>query len=162
MGQSRYQAGIFVDRNIAIHILKCMSNEEKRSFEVKLKVPFYDLDPLQMVWHGNYFKYFDDARTGLFDSLGVNLDRFFQKTKVLFPIARTQTKHILPLRYKDEFTCKASLSDARQKIVINFEIRNASSGKLCTRGTTEQVAVQTPEMEIMLKIPDEIREALGF
>jgi acyl-CoA thioester hydrolase len=152
----------FLTERSSIFILNSMSSEEKKSFEIKLKVPFYDLDPLQMVWHGNYLKYFDTARAELFDSLGVDLDGFYNKTKILFPITRTQTKHIFPLRYKDEFTCKASLSDARQKIVIHFEIRHVSGGRLCARGSSEQVAVQTPEMEIMLKIPDEIREALGF
>jgi acyl-CoA thioester hydrolase len=139
-----------------------MSREKNKSFELTLKVPFYDLDPLRMVWHGNYLKYFDTARSGLFDHLGVDLESFYNKTKILFPISKTYTKHIFPLRYKDEFICNASISDARHKIVVEFEIRLASDRKLCTRGSSEQVAVQTPEMEIMLKIPDEIREALGF
>ena len=32
-----------------------MSNEQKpyRSVEVELSVPFHDLDPLHIVWHGN-------------------------------------------------------------------------------------------------------------
>jgi acyl-CoA thioester hydrolase len=44
---------------------------------------------------------------------------------------------------------------------VDFEIRLAEDGKICARGKTEQVAVQTPEMEILLRIPDEIRTALG-
>jgi acyl-CoA thioester hydrolase len=139
-----------------------MGKENNQSIEVRLKVPFFDLDPLQIVWHGNYFKYFDIARTELFERLGVDLDVFYHKTKILFPVSKTSAKHILPLRSKDEFICKATLTDARVKIVLDFEIRLVSDGRVCARGSTEQVAVKTPEMEIMLKIPDEIREALGF
>ena len=29
------------------------------SCEVTLTIPFHDLDPLHVVWHGNYYKYFD-------------------------------------------------------------------------------------------------------
>jgi acyl-CoA thioester hydrolase len=46
--------------------------------------------------------------------------------------------------------------------VVDFEIRLAADDKICARGKTEQVAVLTPTMEILLRIPDEIRIALGF
>ncbi len=28
-------------------------------------LPFHDLDPMRVVWHGNYMKYFEIARDGL-------------------------------------------------------------------------------------------------
>ncbi len=43
--------------------------ENQISFEVKYSVPFFDLDPMQIVWHGNYLNYFEIARAGLFDPL---------------------------------------------------------------------------------------------
>jgi acyl-CoA thioester hydrolase len=135
---------------------------EKKSFELRKMVPFYDLDPMQIVWHGNYLNYFEDARRELLEHLGIDLYKYFEKTKTIFPIIRTSTKHIYPLRYRDEFICKATLVDARFKLVVDFEIRLAADDKICARGKTEQVAVLTPTMEIMLRIPDEIRIALGF
>jgi acyl-CoA thioester hydrolase len=135
---------------------------EKKSFELRKMVPFYDLDPMQIVWHGNYLNYFEDARRELLEHLGVDLYKYFEKTKTIFPIIRTSTKHIYPLRYRDEFICKATLVDARFKLVVDFEIRLAADDKICARGRTEQVAVLTPTMEILLRIPDEIRIALGF
>ena len=135
---------------------------EKKSFELRKMVPFYDLDPMQIVWHGNYLNYFEDARRELLEHLGVDLYKYFEKTKTIFPIIRTSTKHIYPLRYRDEFICKATLVDARFKLVVDFEIRLAADDKICARGKTEQVAVLTPTMEILLRIPDEIRIALGF
>jgi acyl-CoA thioester hydrolase len=138
-----------------------MNKDNKKSFEIRRNVPFYDLDPMQIVWHGNYFNYFEDARRALLDHLGIDLYAYYEKTKIIFPIIRTATKHISPLRYRDEFICKATMVEARFKIVVDFEIRLAEDGKICTRGRTEQVAVQSPEMEILLRIPDEIQAALG-
>lgn len=139
-----------------------MTGKHHLSFEVVHKVPFYDLDPMQIVWHGNYFHYFEDARVALFAHVGVDLYEFYERTQYLFPIIKTSTKHIYPLRNGDEFICKASVVEGRTKIVVDFEIRLKSDGKICTRGRTEQVAVKAPEMEIMFSIPDEIRQALGF
>ena len=48
------------------------------SHEVRMKVPFFDADPMQIVWHGNYLKYFDIARSELFDALGIDLFAFLE------------------------------------------------------------------------------------
>ena len=138
-----------------------MNEADKKSFEIRRTVPFYDLDPMQIVWHGNFFNYFEDARWALLDHHGVDLYAYYEKTKIIFPIIRTATKHIFPLRHRDEFICKATIIEARFKIVVDFEIKLAANGTICARGRTEQVAVVTPEMEILLRIPDEIRTALG-
>ena len=137
-------------------------NENKKSIEVKYCVPFFDLDPMQIVWHGNYLNYFEIARAALLDNCGVDLFSYYEQQKIIFPIIRTSTKHIYPLRHRDEIIIKATLVDARVKLVVDFEIRKVADGKICARGRTEQVAVRAPEMEMIFKIPEEIRRALGF
>ena len=133
-----------------------------KSFEVKYCVPFFDLDPMQIVWHGNYLKYFDTARSELFDHLGVDLFEFHDRTRYIFPIIRSSVKHIRPLKRGDEFICRATVKEARTKIVVAFEIRRVADGTICARGTTEQAAVLAPEMEMVYTIPEEISRALGF
>ena len=32
----------------------------------KIKIPFFDLDPMNIVWHGNYVKYIEIARCDFF------------------------------------------------------------------------------------------------
>ena len=136
--------------------------ENQISFEAKYTVPFFDLDPMQIVWHGNYLNYFEIARGGLFIHCGVDLYSYYERQKILFPIIRTATKHIYPLRHLDEIIIKATLVDANIKLVVDFEIRRAQDGKVCTRGRTEQVTVKVPEMETIFSIPEEIRRAFGL
>jgi len=69
---------------------------ETKSFEIRKTVPFYDLDPMQIVWHGNYFNYFEDARRELLEHLGIDLYKYFEKTKTIFPIIRTSTSISIP------------------------------------------------------------------
>ncbi len=132
-------------------------NADKKSFEVKISVPFFDLDPMQIVWHGNYLNYFELARAALFEHHGVDLYSYYDREKIIFPIIRTSTKHIFPLKHRDEVICKATLVDANIKLVVDFEIRKAPDGSVCARGRTEQVAVKTPEMETLFSIPQDIR-----
>ena len=93
---------------------------------------------------------------------GLDLQEYYTRTGYIFPLIKTATKYIEPLRYKDDFVCRASVSEARIKIVMDFEIRLAGNGRVCAKGRGEQVAVKMPENEMMLKIPDDICVALGF
>jgi acyl-CoA thioester hydrolase len=134
---------------------------EKKTFEVKMSVPFFDLDPMQIVWHGNYLNYFELARAALFKHYGVDLYSYYEREQIIFPIIRTSTKHIFPLRHRDEVIIKATLVDVNIKLVVDFEIRKAADGSVCARGRTEQVAVKTPGMETLFSIPQDIRNGLG-
>lgn len=128
----------------------------------RFMVPFHDLDPMQVMWHGNYLKYFDITRDALFRKLGLDLYHVYKDTQYIFPIIRTNIKHVSPLRFRDEFICRAVLKEVDYKIAVAFEIRLAEDNRISARGKSEQAAVKIPEMETMLKIPDEIRETLGF
>ena len=130
------------------------------STSVKLKVPYYDVDLMQVVWNGHYLKYFEVARQALFRECGVDLHRYMQEKRYVFPVIRSMVKHIRPLRLDDEFICTAVLKEARIKIVLDFEIRLIANGKVCARGRSEQVALLVPDMEMAFKIPEEIQEAL--
>ena len=98
---------------------------------------------MQVVWHGNYLKYFDLARDRLFCDAGLDLYQVALESGVVFPITRTQTKHVRPLRFRDEVECTATLVEAECRLVLDFEIRLAGGGELCAKGRTEQAAVRS-------------------
>ncbi|HEY6000646.1 MAG TPA: thioesterase family protein [bacterium] len=131
-------------------------------YELRMRVPFHDVDPLRIVWHGNYLKYFDVARFGLFAERGVDLYAYMIEKGYAFPVTRTALKHIAPLRAFDEFVCRAAVTEAQYKIGMSFEIRKVDGGILCARGTSEQLAVRYATMEMEFTIPEDIRQALGF
>ncbi|OGP51727.1 MAG: hypothetical protein A2Y79_02295 [Deltaproteobacteria bacterium RBG_13_43_22] len=130
------------------------------SASVRLKVPFYDVDIMQIVWNGHYLKYFEVARQALFSECGLDLGRYLEEKKYAFPVIRSTVKHIRPLRLGDEFICTALLKEARIKIVLDFEIKLTANGQLCAKGQSEQAALLLPEMEMAFKIPEEIQKAL--
>ncbi|MFP4668641.1 MAG: acyl-CoA thioesterase [Desulfobacterales bacterium] len=137
-------------------------SDPDKTCEREFSVPFHDLDPMKVMWHGNYFKYFDITRDALFRKLGVDLYQVYKDTQYIFPIIRTSIKHVLPLRFRDEFVCRAVLKGVDYKITVAFEIRMAEDNRVSARAKSEQAAIKIPEMETMLRIPDEIRESLGF
>ena len=46
---------------------------------VEFQVEFYDVDSMQVAWHGNYVKYFEDARIAFGEKFNIGyLDIFAQ------------------------------------------------------------------------------------
>ena len=135
--------------------------DSRRRATVRLCIPFCDVDAMQVVWHGNYFKYFDAARDRLFRDAGIDLYRGFEDSGLVFPITRTQTKHIRPLRLRDEVDCTAVLVEAECRLVVEFEVRLAATGTLCAKGRTEQAAVRLADGTLELRLPESMRRSLG-
>lgn len=140
----------------------CGMNKPGILFEhsVKINIPFHDTDAMQVVWHGNYLKYFEIARDSLFAEKGIDLYDYFLRFHYLFPVIRASVKYIAPLRVRDEIICTAFLLETRRKIVMDFTIRRVSDNTLCATGTSEQAAVLFTGTGMDLEIPKEIRAAL--
>ncbi|MCK9364701.1 MAG: acyl-CoA thioesterase [Syntrophales bacterium] len=129
------------------------------STSLQLRVSFYDVDMFQIVWHGNYLKYFDLARQELFRKSGIAIPRNLEK-HYIFPVIRTSVKYLFPLKFNDEFICSAQIREAKVKLVIDFEVRLLGDGRLCATGRSEHAAVRMPEMEMEFRIPEDVEKAL--
>ncbi len=133
----------------------------RRTATVSFSVPFADVDAMQVVWHANYLKYFDLARDRLYRDAGLDLYQMATDDGIVFPITRTQTKHVRPLRFRDEALCTATLVESDIRLVLDFEIRLAKDGQLCAKGRTEQAAVRLADQGLELRMPEYVRRALG-
>jgi len=103
----------------------------------KMKVRFQECDPLQIVWHGNYFKYFEEGREDFSNKHGISyLDA--KKYGFAMPIVKTECEHKLPLEYGDEFQVETSFINSKAAKII-FQYKIFSSEKLICTGKTTQV-----------------------
>lgn len=118
--------------------------------KIKMHVRFHECDPLQIVWHGNYFKYFEEGRENFCKKHGISyLDA--KRNGFATPIVKTECEHKLPLKYGDEFEVETSFinSDAA-KLIFAYKI--ISSGKLICTGETTQVFLDK-NSELVLRNP---------
>jgi acyl-CoA thioester hydrolase len=133
----------------------------RRTATVRFTVPFVDVDAMRMVWHAHYLEYFDLARDRLLCDAGLDLYQVALERGFFFPITRTETKHLRPLRFRDEALCTATLVVAELRLVFELEIRLAKDGELCAKGRTEQAAVRVADHGLELRLPEFVRRALA-
>ncbi len=128
-----------------------------RVAEVTFLVPFHDVDSMQVVWHGNYLKYFELARTEL--ERGMDLD--FARVADLgfvFPIIEVHTRHLSPLRYGDRVRCRAWIVGWDRKLTLAYEVFNETTHRKSAEGTTVQVALDRETLELVMELPDALVE----
>ncbi|MEE2678585.1 MAG: thioesterase family protein [Myxococcota bacterium] len=125
---------------------------------VELEVPFHDVDPLRVVWHGHYYKYLELARTELLRSRGIDLGEPIGKRFRIFVI-ESRCRYAYPLRYGDRARVTAWIRDTRRRIVISYEVTNLTQGRRSARGQTILATVDT-DGNLQLETPDEIRRCL--
>ncbi len=106
------------------------------------RVRFSETDPLGIVWHGNYIKYFEDGREAFGRQHGISyLD--VKAAGFVTPIVKTVCEHKLPLSYGETATVVTEFVNSRAaKLIFHFSIYN-TKGQLVCYGETTQVFVNS-------------------
>ncbi len=118
--------------------------------QVSKQIEFYDLDPMQIVWHGNYVKYFEDARCALLDLIGYNYDQM-DLSGYLWPIVDMRIKYVNSAKFKQKVSIIAGLVEYENRIKIEYRVVDSDTEQVLTKGYTVQAAVnrKTGEMEFV-------------
>ncbi|WP_341503733.1 thioesterase family protein [Gallaecimonas sp. GXIMD4217] len=135
-------------------------NEILRQASIEVVVPFHDLDPMNVAWHGNYLKYFELARCELLESFDYNYPQM-EASGYLWPIVDLRVKYVQPARFEQRLVVTAKLVEVVNRMRIDYEIRCAQSGKRLTRGHSIQVAVDKASGEMQFVSPPALLERLG-
>lgn len=120
-----------------------MQTPEKQvlSLEYDFQVPFYDLDGIQMVWHGNYVKYMEDAREKFGAKYGFEYLHIFN-SGYLAPVADMRIKYRNSARISEVLTMKITYVPLRAtKMVFEYLITRKSDNAVIIEAETSQLFV---------------------
>lgn len=103
-------------------------------------VRFSEVDSMQVVWHGNYVRYFEDGREAFGRQYpGVGYMDFFANGYTA-PIVDMQMQYLLPLTVNDVAVIETRYIDvAAAKLCFEYIIHRQSDGALVARGSSVQV-----------------------
>ncbi len=127
--------------------------------EVEIQVPFFDVDSMDVVWHGHYIKYFEVARCALLDRIGHNYLQM-REAGYAWPVIDVQLRYMRGARFNQRILVRADLIEWENRLKINYLINDAETGERMTRGTSVQVAVEMASREMQLASPKVFVEAV--
>ena len=127
---------------------------------VAIKVPFHDVDVMEVVWHGHYVKYFDMARTALLEKIGYNYGEM-RSSGYAWPVIELKMRHAKPARFGQNLTVRARLAEYELRLKIDYLVTDEASGERLTKGHTIQVAVDMSNQEMLLASPRVLTDKLA-
>lgn len=130
------------------------------SHEVEVVPAFYDIDPMEIVWHGHYVKYLEVARTALLGKFGYDYPRM-RESGYAWPIVDMRLKYVRPAELGQRLIVRAEILEWENRLRIAYAIRDAASGRKLTQASTIQVAVDLATREMLYVCPPVLWERLG-
>jgi acyl-CoA thioester hydrolase len=122
------------------------------SAEAVVKVQFYDLDPMEVVWHGNYPRFLEMGRCALLDRLDYNYAQM-RESGYAWPVVDMRIKYVRPIRMAETIVVTASLAEYENRLKLDYRIRRQSDGEVLTKAHSVQVAVSMATGEMQLESP---------
>lgn len=128
--------------------------------EIEIIVPFYDLDPMHVVWHGNYLKYMERARCALLDEYSLSYDDM-AKLGYAFPVVTVQAKYIKPAIFGQKIIVKITHIPNENFLIFKYEISDANTHDKIFAAETKQMAVDIQKNESCFQLPEPFLKTFG-
>lgn len=119
---------------------------------VEFKIDFFEVDSMRIVWHGNYINYFERARCAFLDKIGYNYIAM-EESGYIFPVTEVKCKYVKSLHFGDLCRARAILVEYENMIKFNFELYNAKTGELTTKGSVSQMCIDAKTGETQFVCP---------
>lgn len=101
--------------------------------ETHIRVRYAETDQMGVVYHGNYFAYFESARAEAIRELGFTYADM-ERMGVIMPVIEVQCRYLRPARYDDLLTVKVILKElpVHHKIEFTQEVYNEAKELLAS------------------------------
>jgi acyl-CoA thioester hydrolase len=124
----------------------------------EITVRFNEADPLGIVWHGHYVRYFEDAREDFGKCYGISYLDFY-RSGLAVPVVAIQCDYKKPLRYGDDILVETTyVNTSAAKLKFKYRLFDALHRTLVASGSTMQVFVDAKTFELQLTIPNFFQE----
>lgn len=127
--------------------------------DTEILVPFFDVDTMNVVWHGHYVKYLEVARCALLDKIGHNYDAMVA-SGYAWPVIDLQLRYVRGAVFGQKLNVRASLVEWENRLKINYLISDLATGERFTRAVSVQVAVDMSSREMQLASPKVFTDAV--
>ncbi len=128
--------------------------------EVTLITSFQDADPMGVVYHGNYFRYFEEARRELLDKIAYGY-LSMNDSGFMMPVIDTRVKYVKAIPFNHRIRVHAQLTEWENRLRIDYVIFDADNGQRMCKAHTTQVAVERATQEMCFVSPSVFTEKVS-
>jgi acyl-CoA thioester hydrolase len=108
--------------------------------ETTIRVRYAETDQMGVVYHGNYFTWFEVGRVELCRQLGFEYKQMEIEDDSFIVVAEAQCRYKRPARFDDVLAVRTRLANSQRRTIrFRYEILNQASGEVIATGETMHV-----------------------
>lgn len=119
--------------------------------EKEFRVEFYDVDSMDIAYHGNYVRFMEVGRCALLDEVGYNYISM-RDDGYAFPVVDIKVRYMKSLKFNETAKIVSGVTEYENCLKLKYEIYN-SKGELATRAESTQMAVRSDTGESLFVCP---------
>lgn len=127
-------------------------------FTQEIRVLYSDTDSYGVVWHGSYTKWFEAARVGLVEKLGLELEAL-ENDNILFPVVEMNIRYKSSAKMNERIIIKTNIIELKP-LSVKFEhkVYEKNTNKLRVTAQTTIVVIDAQTGKMYRKMPEYIYE----
>ncbi len=137
-----------------------MSTPPDLSHTIEVVPAFYDIDVMEIVWHGHYVKYLELGRSALLRKYDYDYPQM-RASGYAWPIVELKLKYVRSAVFGQPLKVRSRIVEWENRLRIDYLITDAASGQKLTSAQTTQVAVDMATREMCFVCPPVLWQRLG-
>lgn len=139
---------------------KELASRERLSHEIEITPAFYDIDVMEIVYHGHYVRFLELARSALLAKFGYDYPRM-RDSGYAWPVVDMRLKYVRPATFGQVLKVRATITEWENRLRIDYLLRDAATGQKINSAHTIQVAVDMTTRAMCFVCPPVLWERLG-
>ena len=113
-------------------------------FETPIRVRYAETDKMGVVYHGNYFVWFEVGRTDLCLQCGFSYRDMELEHDAYLMVVAAECRYRRPARYEDDLVIRTRIADlAKRTARFEYEVVHPKAGELLAEGSTSHVVANS-------------------
>ena len=131
---------------------------------VEFQIEFYDVDSMQVAWHGNYVKFMEVARCALLRKIGYDYNEMTH-SGYIWPVVDLHIKYVRPMTFMQKIRAEVTLMEYEVCMKLSYKFFDAETGVVLTKAESTQMAVDMNTKESLWACPpcfvDKVKDLLS-
>jgi acyl-CoA thioester hydrolase len=108
--------------------------------DVTVRVRYAETDQMGVVYHANYFVWFEVGRVELMRALGVEYKRMEIEDDCQIVVADAHCRYHHPARYDEQLRVRTRIAESRNRVIrFSYELFRDAGGQLLATGETTHI-----------------------
>ena len=122
----------------------------------EIRILYSDTDSYGVVWHGAYTKWFEAARVGLVEQLGLELEEL-ENSGIVFPVVEMNIRYKSSAKMNERIVIKTKISELKPlSVTFEHKVYEQKTNTLKVIAHTSIVVIDTKTGKMFRKMPEDM------